>query len=164
MKKKIKLKRNIKNKKGVSPIIASVLLIAIVMVLAGVIFVWLKGMTHEAVTKLDGQNIKLVCEDVVFDASYFEGSVYIVNTGNVPIYKMKVKKVLDASHSTITLEGQDPNLWPTTGLGQGMAYSQILLDTYGLKEIILIPILVGRTDKGTSMYTCEERQGYRLIV
>ena len=59
-----------KNNKGVSPVVASVLLIAIVVVIAVIIFFWIRGVTEEAITKFDGTNVKLVCEDVSFEASY----------------------------------------------------------------------------------------------
>jgi len=45
------------HKKGLSPVIATMLLIAIVVVIGLIIFLWFRGMTEEAITKFDGTNI-----------------------------------------------------------------------------------------------------------
>jgi len=106
-------------KKGVSPVIATVLLIAMVVVIALIIFLWFRGLTKEAITKFDGQNIELVCMDVSFEASYSSGVLYIANLGNVPIFGMKMKILSDGSYQTVDLSSG----WPTSGLNQGATYS-----------------------------------------
>ena len=67
------------NKKGVSPIIATILLIALTIIIALIVFQWMKGFTKEAITKFDGTNIELVCNDVQFEASYSNGNLVISN-------------------------------------------------------------------------------------
>jgi flagellin-like protein len=76
------------NKRGVSPVIATVLLIGIVIVIGLIIFLWLRGLTQEAVFKFD-QNIELTCNDVKFSSSYSSGTLTISNTGNVAIYDIE---------------------------------------------------------------------------
>src|SRR3989344_4073857 len=75
-----------KSKRSVSPVIATILLIALVIIIALIVFQWMKGFTKEAITKFDGTNIELVCNDVQFEASYSNGNLVISNIGNVPIY------------------------------------------------------------------------------
>ncbi|MAG78897.1 hypothetical protein CMI40_00795, partial [Candidatus Pacearchaeota archaeon] len=41
------------NKKGVSPVIATVLLVAIVVIIGLIIFQWFRGMTQESIIKFD---------------------------------------------------------------------------------------------------------------
>jgi len=146
-----------KNKKrGLSPVIATMLLVAIVIVIALIVFFWFKSITEEAITKFDGKNIRLVCEEVSFDADYDGGQVFISNTGNVPIYQMKAKVYGAGSFTTMTIsEG-----WPEKGLNQGEAFSGSVGDA--ADRIILIPVLVGETEKGEKTYTCDERLGYEL--
>ena len=84
------------NKKGVSPVIATVLLIGIVIALGLVVFFWFRSFTQEAVTKFGGENIQLVCNNVQFEGSYSStsttsGTLAISNTGNVPIYNFNVQ-------------------------------------------------------------------------
>ncbi len=149
-------------KRGLSPIVATMLLIAIVIVIGLIIFLWFRGITEEAITKFDGTNIKLVCEEVSFDASYSSSSesLFIANTGNVPIYKMKVKVTGEGSHTTETLQGG----WPDFGLSQGGTFSGGIAESAGANKLLLIPVLIGHSDKGDMAYTCEERHGYEIII
>ena len=82
-----------KMKRGLSPVIATTLLIAMVVVLGLIIFLWFRGFTEESVTKFGGTNIKLVCGDLAFESSYSSdsGNLFLSNIGNVPIYSFKLK-------------------------------------------------------------------------
>ena len=142
-----------RDRKGLSPVIATVLLIAVVIVIGLIVFLWFRGITEEAITKFEGTNVKLVCDDVSLEASYSGGYVYVANTGNVPIYKLKAKITFEGSYSTEFLEID----WPETGLNQGGTYSS-KITTPG-EEMLLIPVLIGKTETNKEAYTCEERQG-----
>lgn len=152
-------------KKGLSPVVATVLLIAIVIVIGLIVFLWFKGTVSEAVTKFGGKNIQLVCEDVSFDADYSGGNIYLSNSGNVPIYQIKAKISSGGSHSTHIIGEGDPD-WPAEGLNQGGAYSGPLGTTVSSgDEILLIPVLVGVTEsEGEKSHTCDDRHGYKLLV
>jgi len=76
-------------KRGISPVVATVILISIVIALGAIIFTWALFFLGEKITK-DGESVNLVCDNVEFDASYDAGTVYIENIGNVPIYKINV--------------------------------------------------------------------------
>jgi flagellin-like protein len=158
------MKSKAKKNKGLSPVIATVLLITIVIVIALIVFLWVRGMTEEAITKFDDKvNIKLVCEDVSFEASYTDGTgLYITNPGSVPIFGMDIKVVGEGSHETIDL--RDNSAWPTTGLNQGGVFSDETI-TFSGTEIVLIPVLIGESESGRKTYVCDEAQyGYRLLV
>ena len=150
-------------KRGLSPVIATVLLIAIVVVIALIVFLWLKGITQEAITKFDGKNVQLVCDDVEFDAEYLSGTIYISNSGNVPIYRVKARVSGEGSYSTVWV-GEGDSDWPKQGLNPGGAYSGPL-DASNANKILLIPVLIGKTPSDDKKsYTCEERQGKEIIV
>ncbi|MEN7982297.1 MAG: archaellin/type IV pilin N-terminal domain-containing protein [Nanoarchaeota archaeon] len=142
-------------KRGISPVIATVLLIAMVVVLGLIIFLWFRGFTQEAVTKFD-TNVELVCNDVSFDASYSGGILSIVNTGNIPIYRVKLKTSGQGSYSTKELATQDG--WSEVGLNQGDAFSNSTTDINGAEEIIIIPVLMGNSRSGQQSFTCNEVQ------
>lgn len=147
------------NKKGISPVIATMLLVAIVIVIGLIVFLWFRGITEEAVTKFGGTNVKLICEDVSFEADYDGGFIYISNSGNIPIFEIQAKIIGEGTHSTETLiDG-----WPELGLNQGGTYAG---PTPGVGEkIILIPVLMGKTDKGaTEKHVCQERHGYEILT
>ncbi len=142
-------------KKGVSPVIATVLLIAIVVVIALIIFLWFRGMTQEAVMKF-GKNIELVCDEVQFDASYDVANTFTVsNNGNVPIQEMKIK-IIGGGSSDLESLGD-------SGVSVG-GVQEYTHDVSGASEVILIPVLRGKSEKGETNHVCDENYGYRLLV
>ncbi|HLD55707.1 MAG TPA: archaellin/type IV pilin N-terminal domain-containing protein [Candidatus Nanoarchaeia archaeon] len=156
------MEKKMEKKKGVSPVIATVLLIAMVVVIALIIFLWFRGLTKEAITKFDGQNIELVCMDVSFEASYSSGVLYIANLGNVPIFGMKMKILSDGSYQTVDLSSG----WPTSGLNQGATYSgDVSSQVSGGNKLVLIPVLIGDSKSGQRTFMCSEKQvGYQLDI
>lgn len=143
-------------KKGISPVIATVLLIAMVVVIGVIIFLWFKGMTEEVITKFE-KNIELVCDDVVFDASYYDGMLSISNDGNVPIYGMKIKTYGEKSYNTVNLDSFQ-------GLNQGGTFSGDISSEVGSSNnIVLIPILLGTSDEGKKIFVCD-KHGYELLI
>lgn len=156
------------SKRGVSPVIATVLLIGIVIALGVVVFLWFRGFTQEAVTKFGGENVQLVCSNVQFEASYSsDGSVSISNTGNVPIFNFNVQ--IDNKDGTYTTQ-QINNLmsnWPSTGINQGGAFSgnAASIISGSTSDLVLIPILRGSTSSGQQQsYTCSSQYGYKISI
>jgi len=154
-----KMKKRERKKRGLSPVIATVLLIGIVVVIALIVFTWFRGFTQEAVTKFD-QNAQLVCNDIEFKATLSGGSMSIVNLGNIPIYSMLVKMSGTSGFETRDLKELTEN-WPDGGLNVGGAFEGNFNEER--EEILLIPILRGNSQKGgEASFACEERQGYRV--
>ena len=144
------------NKKGLSPVIATVLLIAMVVVIAVIIFLWLRSMTQETITKFEGENVELTCDRVEFEATYLDGILDIANTGNVPIFSMKV----EINKGEAGFETKDitelSSMWPPNGLNQGGIFSgSVSLDS-GVEKIILYPVLLGTSDEGQKTYFCDK--------
>lgn len=152
-------------KKGLSPVIATVLLISIVIVIGLIVFLWFRGMTEEAITKFDGTNVKLVCEEVSFEADYESGYLYISNLKDIPIYRIKVKISKDGEYSTEILQSENEGgTWPKSGLLQAQGYSGNLEDVSAGDKILLIPVLIGETSDGEAAYTCDDRHGIELVA
>ncbi len=144
-------------KRGISPVIATVLLIAMVVVIGLIVFLWFRGMIQEEGTKF-GKNVKLVCNDVDFDASYSGGILSIANRMPTPIYRMKLKIFKEGSHET-----QDLSTWPDLGLNQGGTFSDSI-DIADANKIILIPVLMGSSSEGKKPYICEEQYGQEITI
>jgi FlaG/FlaF family flagellin (archaellin) len=168
--KKIEIKRNFKkNKTGISPVITTVLLIALVIVIIGVIFLWFSGMVEEGVTKF-GKNIQLVCDDVSFDASYSSGILNIVNNGNVPLYDLNLKIANAGAYTTKSIKDlfplktpDDGTSWPKNGLNQGGTFSgNIQSDVGNAGTITVFPILIGTSTSGKKTFVCEGQYGKAL--
>ena len=87
------------NKKGLSPVISSVLLILLVLVLAVLIFLWARGFITEQIEKF-GKPIEQLCESVDFEVYRIEGNknqdtLEILNRGNVNINSLEIKMFKD---------------------------------------------------------------------
>jgi len=154
---------NKRKKRGISPVIATVLLIAMVVVVALIIFIWFRGMVGESVTKF-GENIKLVCDDVEFDASYSSSTstLSIVNTGNVPIFRMRLKIFEAGGHRTEEIDSEDG--WDSTGLGQGGTFAGNVDTLSSDEKITVFPVLIGTSEKGKKTYVCEGQYGEEIIL
>ncbi len=156
------IKKRLK-KKAISPVIATTLLIAIVVIIALIIFLWFRSVVGDYGEKF-GKNIELVCEDVVLYASYSSGTLYVTNDGNIPIFKLNLKIEEAGGYKTTELN-EIVSDWPTTGLMQGGIYSgNIGLYIGSPNEVILMPILIGVSDKGgKKTYACGEQYGYVIL-
>ena len=77
-------------KKGLSPVVASVLMIALVLVLAAMIFLWARGFISEQVEKF-GRPIDEVCESVDFRVERVGDSLEVANRGNIDIRHLDIK-------------------------------------------------------------------------
>ncbi len=154
------------NKKGVSPIIATVLLIGIVVALSLIVFFWFKSFTQETVTKFGGQNIQLFCDQLSFKASYSstDSSLAISNTGNIPIYDFNIKvERSGGDYSTYSIKDLLTN-W--NGLKSSEAFSgSIGSKVSGANDIVLIPILRGTTSSGDERsFTCPDQYGQTISL
>lgn len=153
------------NQRGVSPVVATVLLIGMVVVIALIVFLWFRGLTQESITKFGGQNVQLICDQVQFDASYSGDQLFISNSGNVPIFNFKVELTENGGFETKEISEVTSD-WQSTGLNPGAAFSGVLdnVDTSSINSISLIPVLIGNTDNGQKAYTCDRKYGYELTV
>lgn len=84
------MKRGIRNKRGLSPVIASVLMILLVLVLAAIIFLWARGFIGEQIEKF-GRPVEDLCSSVDFRAEKIGGELEVVNMGNIDIRHLDIK-------------------------------------------------------------------------
>ena len=134
-----------KSKRGISPIISTILLISIVIVLALIILIWARGFWSEAVEK-QGRSAEQVCQEVNLQAVYLSGGdIQVTNIGNVPIFKLEAKK--QGSLSTDV-----ENIQETLEIGQSVTINIANYDDYDSVE--LIPQILGQAGSAKQIYTC----------
>ncbi len=153
------------NKKAVSPVIATTLLIAMVIVLGLIIFLWIRGMSQEAVTKFDNKNIELVCQDLSVDdfkISYSSDTseVVITNNGNIPIYDFEIQKISEEGDYETIKASEEFDAWPQYGLNTGKVFSGTIRGDFD--ELKFIPVLLGNSDAGEKTFTCDENTGRQI--
>ena len=151
------------NKRGLSPVVATALLIAIIIILGIIVFLWFRNLKGETITKFGETNVELICEEVSFDASYSSGKIYISNTLKVSIYSFKIKVSKEGSYETYSIVDLVSG-WPKSGLNEdGTFSSSINLDS-DTTQITLIPVLVGNSENGEKAFVCDEKQGYVIDI
>jgi flagellin-like protein len=155
-------------KRGLSPIITTVLLIALTIVITSVVFLWFRGMVDEGVTKFE-KNIKLVCDDVEFEADYNSGTLSIVNNGNVPIFRVNLKISSGGSYQTKEItEINGGEGWPDTGLSTGATFSGNIGNDPTVKNgdsALVTPTLIGTSSKeGKKTFICEGQYGKEVSL
>ena len=148
------------NKRGVSPVIATVILIAIVIVIGLTIFLWFRGFTGRTGEKF-GENLESVCDRVAFDASYSGGNLFISNIGNIPIYSFVVTVESDGGHDSEDIRILS-SAFPEVGLNQQDTFSDSVAADGN--KIILIPILLGNSDGEELTHQCKESSGVEINI
>jgi len=140
-------------KRGVSPLVATVLLIALTIAAFTAIFAWSRGFITEQIEK-NGGLINTQCQSIAFDSVLQgNGQAYVTNKGNIVIYAFNVKGET-AGTSKIYYSR------PSSGkLGIGEVDTIDLGTASGADTITLIPILLGRgTNSGTGkLFTCSDQ-------
>lgn len=136
-----------KEKRGLSPVIATVLLISIVIILFVIIFLWARGFIKEAVEK-EGKSAEQACTevDLAISLSVDNSEISMVNNGNIPIYQIEllVKKAYTQNRETISAElttGQSASKPIKTSIGEN-------------DEVSAVPIIVGMVKNQKTTYTC----------
>lgn len=149
MKKKI-------NKKAISPVITTMLLIAIVIILAIIIFLWARSFIGEAVEKQIAGVKKTAdkfCLEVNFKAFVSDNELYIINKGNIPIYEINVKRT---STGTSIIENY------TIDLDAGATSDAISFNAAPGEKVTIIPVLLGKAGNQKKKYTCPDSVGVEL--
>lgn len=157
------MRKKVMNEKGLSPIVTTILLIALTIVIIAIIFLWFRGMVSEGVTKF-GKNIQLVCGDVVFEVSYDSGTLSVVNSGNIPLYSLDIKMAGDGGYQTKSIRDfNSADSWPSSGLKQGSAFSaNIGPEMASPTELQIFPVLIGTSTSGKKTFTCGGQYGQKL--
>lgn len=159
---------NINNQRGLSPIVTTLLLVALTIGIIMIIFFWFKGMVLEGILKF-GRNIELTCEDIDWEVEYSSSSkiLTIVNNGEIPIFAIDIKIEGDGNHKIKRInELNVGDSWPKNGLNGGGTFSgDVDEDIENAEKIIVYPILVGETPSGQQkVHVCEGQYGKEIDV
>lgn len=149
------------DKKALSPVIATVLLISLVLVLAAIVFLWARAFIPETIQKFDSP-IADSCGNVAFDA-YYDGGTNVItvqNNGNVPIYTIQV-----GIRSAFGLEYLSDEFAQQTIVTGATAEFQVSSTISSGEEMIVVPVLLGRDSSGELRgYACGDDSGKTIQV
>ena len=151
-------------KKGLSPVIATVLLITLVMILASIIFLWARGFISEQIQKFE-KPIKDQCGLIDFDVAVVPGiraqyALEAVNHGDIDIYRLDIKKTLGGNSEISKFKF-------SISAGQPVKQDAFLLMEDGSypETITVYPVLLGnvRGIGSNKVFTCVEL-GTRITI
>ena len=148
-------------KKGVSPVIATVLLIGLTIAIGTTIFLGAKKMQQKTIL-VEGENAGLACDTVSFEATYSDERIYLSNTGNIPLHNFKIKISKGSAYETEYID-QITSDWGDGIEGGGGFSSDIDLD-FDVEKIVLIPILLGDSEGGKETFECPEWDGLLIDI
>ncbi len=139
-----------RNKKGLSPVIASVLMILLVIVLAAIIFLWARGFISEQIEKF-GKPIGDSCQSVNFNVERIGNDLAVVNNGNININYLDIKLIKGGNSEMRKFNFQ-------INIGESVKKTVTLTMSNGdvPDKIIVYPALVGVSKGGNSnkIFTC----------
>ena len=149
-------------KKGVAPIVATVLLIGITITLAIVVFAWTRGFVAEQIEKF-GKSAEQVCDELSYDADIVSTGAnlydfYMTNRGNIPIYAIDIKKIGPG-------KSQIDRRTISIAAGQSTKES-ITLERSIYTSVLVMPVILGNA-RGTAnkkAYACPQQYGKQIEV
>lgn len=146
------------SKKGLSPIVATLLLVAVVVTLSSIVFIWAGRFIPEVVQK-QGLPAEQACDSLVLSATYYsEGKVIVTNNGNIPVYGMSLLVKSDGTSQRIDLEGgvMAGNSKEFTN-GFDADGTSISLSFQNVEDMEIIPGILGEGEEGgqKKVYKCE---------
>jgi len=130
-------------KKGLSPVIATLLLVAIVISLSTIVFIWARGFIKEAVQK-NGMPAEQACEGINLVATYSSGRLQISNNGDVPVHKFTAS--IKNENGDIVPEDYDEAIVAGDSI-------DVSVSTAGI-EMDVIPWILGESKGKKSIYKC----------
>jgi flagellin-like protein len=137
-----------KGKRGISPVITTVLLVLIAIVLAAIIILWARGFIKEKTMKFE-EPIERSCEKIDIEASFSNSVVSIVNKADISIYRIDARVYSEGSAEII--KGTTENIYP--GFSGELEFESALS---GDNIEQLIPVLLGKKEKSeqTQEFSC----------
>lgn len=141
----------LRSKKGISPVIATVLLIVIAVALFIAIFFWIKSMQKDVILKFDS-GIEQSCIKISFDATVQGGTLQIENRGDVALGAVKVYL---KSGGSLTLKED----WSINDPIMKSEAAQTSVSCNAPDQLKLVPVLIGISKKTGSeaQYVCEDK-------
>jgi len=143
-------------KRGLSPVVATMMLVVLAVVLVGIILLWAKSWVGEKIQKDLGNGAEAIesfCDDVDFSVEVVKdtGEVSVSNTGNIPLYGMEIRRKGVGSEEILGSVDFD------NGLPKGSSKSSSDgVGTVGSgDELIAVPILLGEAESYKKPYSCE---------
>lgn len=149
-------------KRGLSPVIATALLIVIVLVLALIIFLWARGFLAERTIKF-GEPVERACDDVSFEAEVISvDKLNVVNRGNVPLYGIDIYKLDNGRELIESVRCVSGEETLRSGENCEMQTSASVLNS-GI-NILVVPVILGEKGNTDEPFSCPTGLGQEIEI
>jgi len=165
-----KLKKR-KDKRAVSPLIATVLMIGIVIVAAAIIFAWSKKFIGEQIEKY-GSRIDVVCERLDYTAQLYKTeltgvyAVIISNSGNDNIHQVNIKVIKGGNSAVKAFTPKDRNMIAKGEIGNITFAADLFPEkVQDFDKVEVTPVLLGTgvTTKKVKLSVCKDKSMILLL-
>lgn len=141
------------NKRGISPVIATVMLVVIAIILFLLVYLWITSFQKEAVLKFNSP-IETACLRISFNAMITGANpnknIQITNMADLPIHRFELYNVNSSGTTKITTPGEE--ILDISPAGS-TTFSGI-----SCSKIKVVPYLLGKTKAGKEKeYACEKQ-------
>lgn len=152
------------NKKALSPVVATVLLIALVLVLAIIIFLWARAFIPEVIEKAEGP-IEDSCATVVFVVDATPSMLYVQNNGQIPIQGLEVG-IKRGIGSLEYIDGGFSTGQPILGGGtEDFDMGGATPSPQSGDDLVVTPVLLGKTSGGDlKAYVCGDDYSQTVTI
>ena len=150
-----------KIKKAVSPLIATVILIAIVVSASSTVYIWSRGFIAEQLEKF-GSPAEVICEGIDFAAQLETagGTSYellVNNRANVDIHKLNLNFNKQGKSIIKTFSADDGSV--KKGSTGKVSFDLGTIGVSSFESIDVTPVLLasGKSSKTSKLFTCKSR-------
>lgn len=146
------MKKSVKNERGLSPVVASTLMILLVLVLAAMIFLWARGFISEHIEKF-GNPIEAACASIDFKAEKVGTDLHVINRGDIDIRHLDVMKFDGEGNSEVSTFGIQVD---AGGVGVNGWMDFEMSSGADVVKTVVYPALIGKVKgKNTNkVFTC----------
>ena len=141
-----------KDKRGISPLVATALLIIVAAAAIFLIFSWTRNVSNEAIEKFGGP-VEDACSKISFTSSLSGENILIKNTGTVPIYAINLEIVKSGVRVVRFLRPKDGLI----DLDEADSVTASVQDLSGsIDAMAVIPVILGKSANTgiTRVYPC----------
>lgn len=138
-------------KRGLSPVVASSLMILLVIVLASIVFLWTRGFISERIEKF-GEPIDNYCERVVIEVSRDGSRLDVLNSGDVDLRHLDIEL---SSGGTSEIQKYSVPIPAGTSATEYVTFE--LSDGTPADKVTIYPALIGEAGGDKRVFTCLNR-------
>ena len=156
------------NRRGISPVIATALLLGLAVVIGLIIFLWARSTLVEQYLKFS-EPVERSCEKVNFKSEIYAENggknVSVLNQGNVPIYGFKLYSKTNSEFKEV----QDVQCFSSDGvpitLGNGESCVRGLVSgVQSGTKVLIVPQMLAERGNQEVPYLCDKSFGDELDV